>query len=343
MSSDGANMTIKKSAVSFSFTLVDGSQMGKNVAAFKSHMGQENRENLAKWNSWNDVQKVIEDPRLKCVRFFLVADLKTLLLALGYKSANGRDVCFICSCDKSRWHMCTFDSKCSPRYSSSECESKLILPPLKAGDPGYKAKPMIDVSVFHGVVFDTLHLFLRVTDQILGRACSSMSKQGITVFLRYCADMGIEDFNLRDPGETAIIKFTKLDKKSRTKMIDKIFRDVAVLKTCSLPQQKAESVARVCCVFMDAFEALSTGINLEVKVKKFVASYCKCYQVNEISNYVHLLLHAPLLFSKYGDISKFQQQSVEKLNSVMSRRYFSQSAANIQQAVIANNRSLFLR
>lgn len=56
------------------------------------------------------------------VKFFFVADMKTMLLTLGYKAADGRDTCLFCTCSKIRCFSATRPSTAtSSRSRFSTC------------------------------------------------------------------------------------------------------------------------------------------------------------------------------------------------------------------------------
>ena len=338
MSVDGHDLR-RESAVTLSFSLVDGSQKMSKILPFRSFKGKESQENYAAEKVWEEVHMVMKDERLSHVKFFLCADMKSLLMCLGYKAANAKDGCLFCVCTKERWHLCCADNKCVLRGHRDE--SRWYLPPLKPSDPGFKTNPLVDSSQFWGVVIDILHMFFRVTDAIFGRVIGFMSVGGKDVFLGLCDDAGVKRFHVVDKSETAVIKFANLTRQKRQLLMEKVFLKTELVK-CGITAQKACDAEEVCTRFATCIELMSVGgEDLTKAIRRFTALFCKLFQLSSVPYYVHILAHTPLLISLYGDLSVFQQQSVENLNCQLGRRYFAQTSCSTTKAVIACNRSLF--
>ena len=331
----------RQSAVTISFSLVDGSQGMQKIVPFRSIKGQEKRETYEREAVWTDVEKVIRDVRLSHVQFFFGADMKSLLMCLGFKAANAKDGCLFCTCLKDRWNLCCVDSKCVLRGKIEG--GRWALSKLGPCDPGYKAAPLIDVTLFSGVVVDTLHMYFRITDAIFGRAIGLMTKDGReNVFLQLCDDAGVKRFHVIDKCDTSIIKFSNLTRQKRRILIEKVFLR-SELRKCGIGDLKARDIQEVCKRFSVVYELMAVGgSNLLLAIKRFTALFCSLFQVSSIPYYVHILAHTPLLISLYGNLHVFQQQSVENLNCHISRRYFSQTSCSTIDAVIAHNRHLFI-
>ena len=187
MSSDGHNLA-KENGVTMSFTLVDGTQAMKNIVPFFSFKEHESYESMKESGGWELVASTMmnEQVRERRIKFYFVADMKTMLITLGYKAANSRNACIFCKCSKERWALCGADNKCDFRGEIRESNDGIVLPKLKAGDPGFKNEPLISSELFDGVILDVMHLYLRVTDAIFSRAVAKMSKKGIQDFFSVC-------------------------------------------------------------------------------------------------------------------------------------------------------------
>ena len=338
VSSDGHNLG-KENAVTMSFSLVDGTQKVANIVPFFSFKEHESYDSMESSGGWQVAARAMTDERVKerGIQFFLVADLKTLYITLGFKSANARDVCIYCRCSKERWAKCGVDRKCSPRYVVQEGVVQLSV--LKPGDPGYKNEPLISAELFHGIIIDVMHLFLRVSDAIFSRAVTLMSKKGIVLFLEVC---GVKESQLKDGGDTSLPKFSKLTVAKRKVMFQNVFTCDDVLRRCGISD--AVGVAACSRAFLAYYDTLrATDVDsIDQKGSYFIALFCKVFKLAEVPNYVHMIVHTGLLTRIYGDLFHFQQQSAESLNSVMSRKFFGQTKCSTASAVVATNRDRFL-
>ena len=310
------------------------------ILPFRSFKGKETQENYAAEEVWDEVLAVMQDEQLSHVKFFLCADMKSLLMVLGFKAANARDGCIFCMCRKDRWTLCCVDKKCVTRGKLSD--GRWILPPLKRADPGFKCKPLVDSSMFFGMLVDTLHMFFRITDAIFGRVIGFMSEKGKDVFLELCDAAGIKRFYIVDKCETTVIKFSNLTKAKRSILLEKVFLKNE-LQRCGISLQRAETIQDLCDRFVLCMNLMTVGGDELVRaIRGFTALFCKLFQLDSVPYYVHILAHTPLLISLYGDLTVFQQQSVENLNCKLSRKYFSQTSCSTSKAVIATNRSIFM-
>ena len=260
---------------------------------------------------------------------------------LGMKAANALDICIYCECHKSRWHMCTMDSGCKPRYYTNG-DGKLVLPSLVQGKPGFAREPLLKSDAYEFVMIDILHLYLRISDQILVAACGLMGEKGRELFAEFCVENGANRFKLRqtDKDDASKIKISSLTGPNRRKILPAL----SVIKLRSfLPVDDANCVFSVLSLFLEimaAFDKPEVDVyKLTKDVKRFVALFCVLKNDTLIPDYVHLLLHVPFLVSQFGNIKRFEQQAVERNNKFVEKKYFSQSKCDVKQALKAANRA----
>lgn len=268
-----------------------------------------------------------------------MADLKSLLMNLGMKGANASDICIYCECHKSRWHLCSVDDKCKPRYRSRN--GKLVLPPLTSGKPGYAREPLLSTDLYEFVIIDILHLYLRVTDQILCYTCSLMDKSGQEQFVDFCCKMGANRFKLRimDRDDSSSIKISSLTGPNRKKILPQFCDKLALFLSTS---DDVKRVYNALSSFLDIMAMFDTDVDLGMlhqKVKKFVAYFCLLSKKVMVPDYVHLMLHLPFLVRNFGNIKRFQQQAVERNNKFVEKKYFSQTKCDVNQTLKAANRT----
>ena len=130
----------------------------------------------------------------------------------------------------------------------------------------------------------------------------------------------------------------------RKVMFANVFTVSSVLRQCGVSGGDAELVVQCYNAFLAYYEAVrAVSVDtIAVKGSRFIALFCRTFKVNEIPLYVHLITHTEILTKVYGNLFDFQQQSAESLNSVMSRRFFGQTACSAPDTVVAVNRHRFL-
>ena len=324
VSVDGHDPTRNIKTVTFSFSLVcePAAQSAELTVPVVSIPGAESYDLVRDSGVWSTIQSELKheltiDDREHRVEYYLCADLKSLLLYLGFKAANARDCCIYCSCSKGRWGRCCEDGKCVGRYVT---KGGLTLPPLQPGDPGYKQPPLIDVTLYRFVIIDVLHMFLRVTDQMFSRACGFMSRGQLDQFMIECRHIGLKSFHLKDDNDG--LKFSNLDKRKRERMMQDIFLS-GVLYTL-VPASRAELVVQVMRRFLDMWREIDSDTpdtsRLTETVVAFTLQFQKTYACVEPPNYVHMLCRLPLLVAHFGSLKAFQQQRVEALNHVLNQK-----------------------
>ncbi|XP_043202959.1 uncharacterized protein LOC122370995 [Amphibalanus amphitrite] len=351
VSVDGHNPSRNISAVTFSLSLVceRDTQSSKYIVPVISLPGAETYELVRDSSAWEQIERELNavidvGGRHVNVEYYLCADLKSILLYLGYKSANGRDVCIYCSCNKGRWGACCADGKCQARFRQAP-DGSIALPALRPSDPGYKQPPLVDITRYKFVIIDILHLYLRVTDQLFVRCCNFMDKRQIGEFLAVCQHHKLSAFHLRD--ENGKLRFSNLDKSKREKMMEAVFLKEAVLRTL-MPPSRADRVIAVVEKFQQVWKLINSDApnleQLQASVVAFTKQFRKSFASDELPNYVHMMCHIPLLIEHFGSLRAFQQQRVEALNHAINVRVRSVTrpgAIQMQQAVQAVNRSLW--
>ena len=335
---DGHNIA-KNSAITGTLSLVDGTQKSSNIRTIFMVKGVESYDNLKENNVWFEIQQLMPN-FLDRAKFFFVADLKSLLQNLGFKAANAKDICIYCSCSKENWLRC--GTSCKPRYKR-DASGKYFLPKLKRTDPGYAREPLIESDKFEFVILDMLHLYLRVSDQILSRACSLMSSDGRAAFVEFCCKNGANRFKLVGRGDFQDVKISCLTGPNRKRILP-LLRDSNVVKNfCGVDD--AVAIAKLVGLFLDLIElfdddqAVVNCADMPLKVQKIVAMFCATFSVTHIPDYVHLMLHLPFLVSNFGNLKRFKQEGVERHNKFVERKYFAQTKCSTDAALKASNRA----
>jgi len=62
--------------------------------------------------------------------------------------------------------------------------------------------------------------------------------------------------------------------------------------------------------------------DFQLKAKAWVRKFCSVYQTKHVTPYVHALaMHVPEFIRLHGNITKFTQQGLEKLNDLTTKHY----------------------
>ena len=291
------------------------------------------------------VPEVVVGGKRMQVEYFLCADLKSLLLNMGYKSANARDVCVYCTCCKSRWELCCKDNKCCVRYVRIS-DGSYQLQNLRPSDAGFKRPPLVNMSLYKFVITDILHAYLRITDHLFVKSCNLMPPFKLAEFVDVCRHNGIKAFSIRD--ENGALRFSNLDKRNREKIMKTVFMD-RILHTL-MPFNRVSDVVDAMTSFVSMWELVSSPEPnvpaMKEAIVTFTRQFRKSFAVKEIPNYVHMLCHLPFLTEQFGPMRQFQQQGVEALNHTINKKVRSVTrpgASQMTQAVQAVNRALWRR
>ena len=277
------------------------------------------------------------------VEKFLGGDLKFLNQVMGIDSFNSEHCCLWCKSDKKTRHdMTKHWSMSDPEKGARTVEE--ITQCSKERDKSKKfnchAPPLFrSIPVVH-VVPDTLHLFMRIADQLVGQVISRLQVSdsitrvtkkhlehldkftNISRFQNFIHDIGIRDwhFGVKD-SKLSYRSFTGVEHRKIIKHID--------LKYLIPNDRKLTQI----CDLWKNFEWLSSrwGLKLsdseidefESKAKQWVSDWFRAYQAKDATPYMHVMAyHLPEAMRLYGNIGQFCQQGLEKLNDFVTKWYF---------------------
>ena len=79
--------------------------------------------------------------------------------------------------------------------------------------------------------------------------------------------------------------------------------------------------------------------------KAWVGDFCSLYQTKHVTPYVHALaMHVPQFIELYGNLTKFTEQGLEKLNDLTTQHYLrstnhkDKEMDSLQQLILKRNR-----
>ena len=302
------------------------------------------------------------------VKKSLGGDLKCLAYLYGINAAQSTCPCVWCEFNVLR------DSNADGSWliSRTIARSKELLDDntLTAADRvGYARKPIIDFIEFDCCVVDTLHMFLRISENLLKtlfvilNESDNLSTADLSMrvnlgaffnFLKNeCKICNPYYVKIKENGE-AQYKLRSLNSNELEKMFFKLqLLDLITL----LPHLKTEitGINFILNEFFNIYKLISCGQRpfysieeIEKRLKEWATVYTQigAFNSNKFTPYIHIFLHhIPQFLRLYGEINSYNCQGLEKLNHLIKCYYFSNSNKNdriyLKQLLVLRNRIEF--
>ncbi len=296
------------------------------------------------------------------INFFLGGDLKWLSNVLGINAANSKYPCPWCKWEvpnlsKEKLSEKEFDEKVD--YLSNmtfnidrnheEATRFLSLKNLQKN--GYKNEGLFKFIPFKNVIFDILHMSLRISDRLFkmllfrleeleGDSSSDLKKRFLTKkFIDFISERTkiTNPFyfklkmNHKENVETSSLKMRKLNLKERLSLIEK-FDEVENLRFIFGNKYQNDNMlkrlSRLFGVFKDILKIIKADNfnqfdknNLVEELKSWVHNYLKTGY--KLTPYIHCFVyHVPEFIEKYGNLNCFSMQNLEKYNHIDKTNYF---------------------
>ena len=348
-SGDGTRAGVKKHMINVSYTIIGEdtcmSEKGNYLLAIvqcpeKGEIIEVALKNLI--DEFNSLTSVEINGETIEIEKYVGGDLKFLNQVTGIAGFGADFSCLWCKCHKldradieKDWSMTdvskrarTVDeiTKFSQLAKTSKARFNVIRSPLFTSIP------------IHRVIPDTLHLFLRIMDQLVNNLTSYLQKEDNIIrctaktnlqnctnlmrFENFVRDLGIYDWKY-------IIKDSKIEARSfsgpeHRRILANINLDLLIPN-----HPKLELVKSLWTSFQELASQLNSDLSNEeidafqIAAKKFVEEYHRAFLCKDITPYMHVLAyHVPEVMRMYGNISYFCQQGLEKLNHLVTKWYF---------------------
>lgn len=314
--------------------------------------------------------RIFKDEGLMCANIlwkfelYFSSDWKFLGICLGINSANSKYFCPWCECSKNQhaelqhnWKITKSMTKLQANFNSY---------------PGHIRPPLFDMIPLNHFVFDTLHLFLRITDRLWILALAEIKEKDLfndttrQVIIKEMKRLKIV-FNFWEEEESRIWKHTSLsgdDKKkvlnefnlnllfrsSRARILRQLWDEFynlykAMLNPLTDPQQFKQQAYDWLMLFLKP----SQGDPLNNKT--FIQGL---YMPSQVTPYIHALVyHGWELLKKHSKwgLGSFSCNAVEKKNHIQVSAFFRKTLKNgghlskrksaIQEIIEYENRMLF--
>ena len=297
----------------------------------------------------NNTEIIVGDCLFK-VSYYLGGDYKFLLCILGIDCASCKYSCIYCKCPSNLYFMSnqTYtmpDQSCKDR-SVDEIQRCASLPKNSKLKFNCSRPPLFPTIPISHVVIDNLHLFLRITDTLMNllileaRRLDAIEKEKLKEFNRdkftHCArlenslaDAGISGFHFYIGRESKSLKWPTLSGPQKHKLypninISHILEEMQDAKAQKVQYLWDEFYVLVCKLSSKEGQFSTSEVQTyREKVNKWFTTFCEVYQKQHVTPYIHVFVaHVPDLLARFGSISQFTQQGLEKLNDMTTKSYF---------------------
>lgn len=209
-----------------------------------------------------------------------------------------------------------------------------------------KNEPLFSFIPIDHVVIDTLHLFLRISDNLIELLIRELRRQDaidkvntfsngfcrtkyrhMAGYETYVKSLGIS-FEWKIDKDTKKLEYRDLTGPEKLLLIQNInFK--SLLPNCRV----TGDLEVLWSCFMDIVGDLKLDYttddaiaNLEGTIKKWFTKFLELYQAKDVTPYMHALYaHVPQFLTLYKNLAYFTQQGMEKYNDTVSKDYFRSS------------------
>lgn len=303
------------------------------------------------------------------IEYFLGGDWKFLAMCAGIDCAISEYACIWCKCAMSErsdleksWSI-TDQSKGARTIKEisdlAKCKKTKTCKNFNCS-----RQPLFPMIPIDHVIIDTLHLFLRISDNLINLLILELRRQDfidkITTFTsgfqrskykhmasyeRFLNDTCGIGFTWYICKDSKKLKWRDLTGPEKKKLISMM--NISKL----LPNfQKADIIQEIWNGFQSIMDDIRVLTNekvkldeFDVKLKKWMEKFLSVYQTKHVTPYMHALFsHVSEFVALHGNIVAFTQQGLEKLNDITTKNYFRASNQRnteaLEQILQKNNR-----
>ena len=356
---DGTNIGRKLKKLNFCFTLPDSGLFAQTAAGnytlgiFK--MQKENHVTLEKVLSEisENLTKFAEkcqieiQGRIYDSKFSLGGDMKFLHDMMGLNACNSNYSCLICKLLKDDFYKNNLETIKKLKRTIQDQKNKLgkgfFLSDSGNAD-GYKNSPIFSFITFDDLIFDTLHLSLRLPGKLINLILSELISLDNSnssnledlphqkSFYSSLSKLGIDKpYNLeKNQNQNGMhIKVRTFNGDESLLIMEKLDFEVAFPQKDFPRFTKGKKFTELFKKFHNVFMKLKSNfyINNEEQCEKDTAEWLELFlsifHTNQVTPYIHLFVaHLADFISSFGDVDIFNIQGLEKLNDFTSQQYF---------------------
>ena len=346
LSGDGTRAGKKKHLVNFSFTIIGEdtckSEQGNYLLAIVRC--PENNKSLKVAladliEEFEGLTSVDVNGRSIAIEKYLGGDLKFLNQIMGIGGFASTFSCVWCKCPKGeRFDMSKTWSMNDATKGARKISEICSLAGKKKDNFNCVCQPLFLSVPLVNVVPDTLHLFIRIADQMVYHiikylqdldnhiklSSDNLSKyKNLQRFREFIEGIGISDwfFTVKD-GKLAYDSFTGPEHRRILSKIDMQELIPNHPKLCNVKSSWTSFAS-----LMDQLNQDMSGTEIdkfEQAARDWVCLYgTYLYQTKDVTPYMHILAnHLPEAMRLHGNVVNFCQQGLEKLNDLITKWYF---------------------
>lgn len=353
ISGDATNIGKRLKLENVTYTILNEKDAAMNekgnyvLAIIKTTENYDNlKESLADLNNeMSNLKEITVNNHKYSIEYFLGGDWKFLACVCGLGAANQNFACIWCKCPRHE----RFDI--SKKWSLTDKshgarDSQEIGKHAKSKQYNCKTNPLFNFIPIDHVIIDTLHLFLRISDNLIELLIRELHRKDaidkVSTFSngfcrnRYKHMAGYEKF-VKELGINFEWKINKDTKKLE-------YRDLTGPEKLLLFQHinfyallseghDADKLQALWGHFIDIIGDLKLDYTtddaisiLEEKIKKRFQKFLDLYQAKDVIPYMHsLYAHVPEFLKLYQNLAYYTQQGMEKYNDTVSKDYFRSS------------------
>ena len=379
LTGDGTNIGKRLHVINVTFTVLDEGALAQ--AADGNHLidvikESENYDKLSK--ALADIRRDVESLKYLSfgterfeIEWFLGGDWKFLACVCGLGAAHATHPCIWCKCTlydkydgRKEWSLSDVSKGAR---SIEEIQQQVNARSRTVERYNSKKAPLFPSIPIDHVVIDSLHLFLRISDNLINLLIQELQRQDAIDKKKTFTD-GCERSKYKHMAgwETYLNDTLKIpfnwficEESKKLKWRDltgpekqKLFRNIDL--TQILPgHQKCDQISQLWKQFLTITNMLSSTSPQQSKEeiqeasKSFLEQFLKLYHTKHVTPYMHALVwHVPEFIQMYGNITPFTQQGLEKLNDKTTKDYFrstnQRGLDSLKQIVQKRNRMEYL-
>jgi len=288
-----------------------------------------------------DCNAILIDGQKYNVEFYLGGDLKFLAIVCGLEAANAEYACIWCKCPKGKRDDMTMEWSLTD-VSKGARTIEEIAEKSTLGKQRYNCRhlPLFRFIPIERVIIDTLHLFLRISDNLTDLLIRDLKAQDdLDKKRRRKHDKTNLEMYATHLNETCKIRFKWSEDTKELKYRDLTGPEkIRLFKNTDLCQQfprlpNNDKINQLWSNFFTIINDINKEDNdydeINIKTKAWVNNFTSIYQAKDVSPYIHsFAMHIPEFLRLYGNISTFNQQGLEKLNDITTKQF--QRSTNVQ-------------
>ena len=313
-----------------------------------------------------DTKSVVVAEKEYALTFYLGGDLKFLNQVMGIDSFGCKYPCLWCKCPSElRWDTTQKWSMINP-VEGARTNAEIVAMAAGSKKHAYNCShpPLFENVEVACVVPDTLHLFLRIADQLMSQLIAYLRQLDNTdkVCTKFSGDRCKNMVKFEEFVQSLKIEWNFFIDREQKKISSRDFTGPEYVKIFSqidldslIPQHpKLGLIKTLWRDFQCINEQLTKNLSpddidhFEVFCRSWVKTYTEVYQRKDITPYMHVLMnHIPEALKIHGCIAKFSQQSLEKLNDITTCWFFRSTnhrgTSALKQIMLKQHRMRLLR